>query len=324
MKTRRLGSDGPDVSAIGLGAMVLSPGMYGEVDDDESVETIRHGLNMGLTFVDTANIYGAGHNEELVGRAIADRRSDVVLATKGGLVPNGEGRYGPDGSPAQLREALDTSRERLGIGVIDLYYLHSPDPGVGIEESVGAMAAFVEEGSVRHLGVSNVTPEQLRRAHAVHPITAVQQGYSLFERGPETEDESGESLLDVCRELGIALVAYGPLAHGLLAGSIEVVEDLREADFRHRLPRFQEGNVEHNAALASHVGEIARELDISPAQLALAWVLHQDDLVIPIVGTRSKEHLEANLAAVEVRLDDATLARLNEAVPRGAVRGTQY
>jgi aryl-alcohol dehydrogenase-like predicted oxidoreductase len=255
---------------------------------------------------------------------IADQRSDVVLATKGGLVPNDEGRYGSDGSPAQLREALDASRERLGVDVIDLYYLHSPDPEIEIEDSVRAMAAFAEEGSVRHLGVSNVTPEQLRQAHAVHPIAAVQQGYSLFERGPEIEDESGESLLDACRELGTALVAYGPLAHGLLTGSIEAVEHLREEDFRHRLPRVQEGDVEHNAALASHVAEIARELDISPAQLALAWLLHQDDLVIPIVGTRSKEHLEANLAAVEIRLDDATLARLNEAVPPGAVRGTRY
>jgi aryl-alcohol dehydrogenase-like predicted oxidoreductase len=323
MQMRRLGSDGPEVSAIGFGAMVLSPGMYGEVDDESSIETIRAGLDAGLTFLDTADIYGSGHNETLVGRAIADRREEVVLATKGGLVPN-EGRFGPDGSPEHLREAVAASLERLDVDAVDLYYLHSVDPEVPIEDSVATMAEFVDDGHVHHLGVSNVTPGQLQRAHETHPIAAVQQGYSLFERGPEGEDENGDTLLGVCRELGVGLVAYGPLGHGLLTGSIEIETDLDEDDFRHRLPRFQAGNVEHNAALAARVREIAADVGVSPPQLALAWLLHRDELVVPIAGTRSVEHLESNLAAADIDLDAAALERLDEAVPRGAVKGTQY
>jgi aryl-alcohol dehydrogenase-like predicted oxidoreductase len=324
MKTRRLGIDGPEVSAIGFGAMVLSPGMYGEVDDEASIRTIRAGLDLGLTFLDTADIYGSGHNEELVGQAIADRREGVVLATKGGLAANEQGRFGPDGSPGYLREAVAASLGRLGVDAVDLYYLHSPDPEVPIEDSVAAMAEFVDDGYTHHLGVSNVTPGQLRRANETHPIVAVQQGYSLFERGPDEEDERGETLLEVCRELGVGLVAYGPLGHGLLTGSIGTQADLGENDFRHRLPRFQAGNVEHNAALAARVREVAADVGVSPPQLALAWLLHRDDLVVPIVGTRSVEHLEDNLVAADIDLDAATLDRLDEAVPRGAVKGTQY
>jgi aryl-alcohol dehydrogenase-like predicted oxidoreductase len=323
MRTRRLGAEGPTVSAVGFGAMVLSPGMYGAVDDDASIETIRHALDAGVTLVDTADIYGDGHNERLVGRAVADRRDEVVLATKGGLVPR-DGRYGPDGSPEHLREALAASLDRLDVDAVDLYYLHSPDPEVPTEDSVAAMAAFVDEGTVRHLGVSNVTPDQLRRAHAAAPVTAVQQGYSLFERGPETPDENGDTLLDVCRELGVGLVAYGPLGHGLLTGTVEEADDLAEDDFRRRLPRFQAGNVEHNAALAARVREVATDLGVSPARLAVAWLLHRGEFVVPIVGTRSVDHLADDLAAADLELDAATLDRLAEAVPPEAVRGTQY
>ena len=322
MRTRRLGADGPTVSAVGFGAMVLSPGMYGAVDDNESVETIRHALDAGVTLVDTADIYGDGHNERLVGRAVADRRDEVVLATKGGLVPR-DGRYGPDGRPEHLRGALASSLERLGVDAVDLYYLHSPDPEVPIEDSVAAMAEFVDEGTVRHLGVSNVTPDQLRRANATRPIAAVQQGYSLFERGPETPDD-GETLLDVCRELDVGLVAYGPLGHGLLTGTVEDADDLAADDFRRRLPRFRAGNVEHNAALAARVRAVATDLGVSPARLAVAWLLHRGEFVVPIVGTRSRSHLEDDLAAADLDLDDETLTRLAEAVPPGAVRGTQY
>ena len=318
MRTRRLGRNGPKVSAIGLGCMGMSQS-YGTRDDPESTATLERALELGVTFLDTADIYGPFINEELVGRAIRGRRDEVFLATKCGFVPGPSGRPGSvDGSPDHIRAACDASLRRLGVRTIDLYYLHRVDPRTPIEESVRAMAALVAEGKVRYLGLSEVSPETLRQAHAVHPITAVQSEYSLTTREPEGR------ILPACRELNIGFVPYSPLVRGLLSGTVRSVEALPADDFRRGLPRFQAGNFERNLALADRLAALAAEKGCTPAQLALAWVLAQGEDVVPIPGTKRRKYLEENVAAVDLRLSRADLDRVEAAVPKGSVAGDRY
>ncbi|HTW56465.1 MAG TPA: aldo/keto reductase [Thermoplasmata archaeon] len=318
MQTRRLGSRGPVVSAIGLGCMGMSQS-YGSPNETESLATIARALELGVNFLDTADIYGPFTNEELVGRAIRGRRDDVVLATKCGLVPGTAGRSnGRDGSPAHIRAACDASLKRLGVRTIDLYYLHRVDPNTPIEESVRAMASLVRDGKVRHLGLSEVSAETLRRAQAVHPITAVQSEYSLWTRDPE------DGILAACRELGVGFVPFSPLGRGFLAGTVRSLEGLPSTDFRRTLPRFAEGNLERNLALADRLGPIAAEVGCTPAQLALAWVLAQGDDVVPIPGTKRVRYLEENVAAAGLTLSRAVLDRLAGLFARGAAAGERY
>jgi aryl-alcohol dehydrogenase-like predicted oxidoreductase len=304
--TRRLGSAGPEVGPIGLGAMSFA-GYYGAADDDEGVRTIRRALDRGITLIDTAESYGDGRNEELVGRAIAGRRDEVVLATKSSR-----------GSAAYLRAACEASLARLGVDHIDLYYLHRVDAAVPIEESAGAMARLVEDGLVRHIGLSEAGPETIRRAHAVHPLAALQSEYSLLQRDPEAE------VLPVCRDLGIAYVAYSPLSRGLLTGRIRRTDDLSEGDWRRQVPRFQGTALERNLRVVGRLEEIAAELGTDLPSLAIAWLLVGGEDVIPLVGTSRASRVDAILEALDVRLDAAALARIDEAAPRGAAAGDRY
>jgi len=292
---------------------------YGRADESEAIETIRRALDLGVTFLDTADMYGPFTNERLVGRAISGRRDDVVLATKFGNVrgENGE-RLGIRGDPAYLRQACDASLRRLGVDHIDLYYQHRVDRQTPIEETVGAMAELVEAGKVRHLGLSEAAPATIRRAHAVHPITALQTEYSLWTRDPEDE------ILPTVRELGIGFVAYSPLGRGFLTGRFRSPDDLDPDDFRRNNPRFQGENFEHNLRLAERVREIAAEKDVTPGQLALAWVLRRGEDVVPIPGTKHVRYLEENARAVDVELTDQDLARVDEAFPKGATAGDRY
>jgi aryl-alcohol dehydrogenase-like predicted oxidoreductase len=315
METRALGQ-GLEVSAEGLGCMGMSE-FYGTTDEDEALRTIHRALELGVTFLDTADMYGPFTNEQLVGRAIADRRDRVVLATKFGNKrgPNGE-RLGIDGSPDYVREACDASLERLGVDHIDLYYQHRVDPETPIEETVGAMKELVEAGKVRHLGLSEASPETIRRAHAVHPITALQTEYSLWTRDPE------DTILPTVRELGIGFVAYSPLGRGFLSGQITSIDDLDQDDFRRHNPRFQGENFEKNLELVDKVREIAEEKDATPGQLALAWVMHQG--VVPIPGTKRVAYLEENVAATEIALSDEDVQRIAEVAPAGVTAGERY
>ncbi len=291
MEQRQLSSGGPTVSAIGFGAMSFA-GVYGGVEDTESEATLARALELGVNFIDTANIYGAGRSEEVVGRAIKGRRHDVVLATKfGGGGARGLGRR------EKVRPALEASLVRLGTDYVDLYYLHRVDPTTPIEETVGAMAELVTAGLVRHLGISEAAPATIRRAHATHPIAALQTEYSLFSRDPERE------ILPTTRELGIGFVAYSPLGRGMLTGRFRRLDDVAEDDWRRGVPRWQQENFEHNAGLVARLEEIAERRHITTAQLALAWLLHQGTDIVPIPGTRRSANLEANAAAAEVRLD---------------------
>jgi aryl-alcohol dehydrogenase-like predicted oxidoreductase len=318
MQTRNLGSQGLLVSALGLGAMGMSE-FYGETNDEESIATIHRALDLGVTLIDTADMYGVGHNEELVGRAIRDRRDSVVLATKFGNVrgPNGE-RLGIDGSPQYVAKACDASLKRLGLGHIDLYYQHRVDVDTPIEETVGAMARLVEEGKVRYLGLSEAGPETIRRAHAVHPIAALQTEYSLWSRDPE------EQILPTVRDLGIGFVAYSPLGRGFLTGQIRREEDLADDDFRKHSPRFQGENFQRNLDLVDKVEELAERKGCKPSQLALAWLLAQGDDIVPIPGTKRIRYLEENLGALDVILTPDDLRQLDEVAPRGAARGERY
>ena len=311
MQHRRLGQEGPMVSAVGLGAMSFA-GVYGGAEDAESAATIARALELGVTFIDTANIYGSGHSEEVVGRAIAGRRTDVVLATKFG----GGGGTGL-GKRDKVRPALEESLARLGTDYVDLYYLHRVDPTTPIEETVGAMAELVAAGLVRYLGLSEAAPDTIRRAHATHPITALQTEYSLFSREPEAE------ILPTTRELGIGFVAYSPLGRGLLTGHFQRLEDLPADDWRRSVPRWQEDNFDHNVALVSHLETIAQRHNISTAQLALAWLLHQGGDVVPIPGTRKRENLEANAAAADVVLSDAEVSEINAVASPATVAGAR-
>jgi aryl-alcohol dehydrogenase-like predicted oxidoreductase len=309
-------------SAIGYGAMVLV-GPYGDVDEQQGVDVIDRAVDLGVTMIDTADAYGVdGSNEMLVGRAIRSRRDGLVVATKWGIVPRSEhanrvratfdNEIWIDARPERARAAAEASIRRLGVEALDLWYLHFPDPGRPIEDTVGAMAKLVDSGEVRHLGLSNVTAEQLRSAHAVHPIAAVQVEYSLWTRDPESE------LLPTARELGVGIVAWGPLGNGFLARSITALE---EGDFRHNAPRFKADNLRRNRDRFAPLRALAEEIGITPAQLALAWLLHQGGDVVPIPGTRNLEHLASNLAAADVRLDAETLARIEEAAPAGLAAG---
>src|SRR5271167_2872322 len=320
MHTRTLGPDGPEVAAIGLGCMGMSA-FYGATDEDESVRTIHRALELGCNFLDTSDMYGPYTNERLVGRAIANRRDEVFLATKFGirLEPGEDG--GPpkrsiDGSPAYVRSACEASLGRLGVEHIDLYYQHRVDPNTPIEETVGAMAELVKEGKIRHIGLSEASAQTIRRAHAVHPITAVQSEYSLWTRDVEPD------ILPTLNELGIALVAYSPLGRGFLSGRFSSPEELDEGDFRRYGPRFTGENLRENLKLAERVKELAAEKGITPGQLALAWVLHRGEHVVPIPGTKRVSYLEENLGAADVQLSDDDVERIAQDVPTAT--GARY
>ena len=318
MQTRTLGSEGLEVSAQGLGCMGMSE-FYGTADEDEAVATIHRALELGIVFLDTADMYGPFTNEKLVGRALAGRREDVVLATKFGNERGEDGSFlGVNGKPEYVHAACDASLRRLGVDHIDLYYQHRVDKTVPIEETVGAMKELVEQGKVRHLGLSEASPETIRRAHAVHPISALQTEYSLWTRDPE------DAVLPTVRELGIGFVAYSPLGRGFLSGAISKPEDLAEDDFRRHNPRFQGANFDRNLELVDRVREIADEKDVTPGQLALAWLLHQSEDVVPIPGTKRRSYLEENAAASEIELSGGDLARIDDAAPAGVAAGERY
>jgi len=319
MKHRTLGTPGLGVSEIGLGCMGMSE-FYGPGSEAESISTIHRALELGVNFLDTADMYGPFKNEQLVGKAIRDRRDRVVLATKFGNVRNAQGQsFGIRGDPEYVRQACDASLARLGVDHIDLYYQHRVDTKVPIEDTVGAMAELVRAGKVRHLGLSEAAPETIRRAHATHPITALQTEYSLW-----TRDVEENGVLSTVRELGIGFVAYSPLGRGFLTGRFKTFEDLPADDFRRRNPRFQGENFDHNLELVREVERLAKEKDARPAQLALAWVLARGSDVVPIPGTKRVKYVEQNGKAADVRLDADDLARLDAVFPVGAARGDRY
>jgi aryl-alcohol dehydrogenase-like predicted oxidoreductase len=315
MERRRLGT--LEVSEEGLGCMGMSA-WYGPTDEQESIATIHRALELGIDFLDTADVYGSGANEELVGRAIAGRRDQVVLATKFGNRWFDDGRRTIDGGSEYVREAIEASLRRLNVEYVDLYYQHRVDADTPIEETVGAMAELVAAGKVRHLGLSEAGAETIRRAHAVHPITALQSEWSLWARDPEGD------VLATVRELGIGFVAYSPLGRGFLAGRFSSPDELSDDDFRRNHPRLQGENFERNRALAQQVRELAEEKGCTPAQLALAWVLSRGEDVVPIPGTKRRTYLEQNAAAAEITLSEDELQRLDEAFPPGAAAGPRY
>jgi len=317
MQYRRLGKSSLVVSAIGLGCMGMSQS-YGTPDDQESTATIHHAIDRGITMLDTADMYGGGTNEELVGRAIAKRRNEVIVATKFGNMRQPDGRFlGVNGKPEYVQAACEASLERLKISTIDLFYLHRVDTSVPIEETVGAMARLIEQGKVRYIGLSEAGAKTIRRAHATYPITALQSEYSIWTRDPEGE------ILSACRELGIGLVPYSPLGRGILTGQVKSA-DFGPKDFRRISPRFQGDNFNKNLELVQRIEKIAAEKNCTPAQLALAWVLAQGDDIVPIPGTKRRTYLDQNLGALDVKLTAADLKRIDELAPRGAAVGARY
>lgn len=319
MKKRNLGAQGLTVSTLGLGCMGMSD-FYGGRDDQESIATIHRALDLGVTLLDTADMYGPHTNEELIGRAIQGRRAQVVLATKFGIVrdPNNPAVRGVNGKPDYVRAACEGSLRRLKVDVIDLYYQHRVDPNTPIEETVGAMAQLVKEGKVRYLGLSEAGLATLRRAHAVHPITALQTEYSLWTR--DSEDE----ILPACRELGIGFVAYSPLGRGFLTGRFQKFEDLPADDYRRHSPRFQGENFQLNLDLVKHIQGLAAQKKCQPSQLALAWVLAQGEDIVPIPGTKRRNYLEENIGAVKIKLTAEDLERINKIAPAGVAAGSRY
>lgn len=316
--TRPLGNSDLTLSAVGLGCMGMSD-FYGTADEAQSIAVIHHALDIGVTFLDTADMYGPFTNERLVGKAIKDRRDEVVLATKFANMRGEDGSWlGISGKPEYVKQACDASLERLGVDVIDLYYQHRVDPEVPIEETVGAMAELVETGKVRYLGLSEAAPDTIRRAHAVHPISALQTEYSLWSRDPEDE------LLALCDELGITFVPYSPLGRGFLTGAIQSIDDLEPDDWRRNNPRFQGENFQKNLELVKAVEELAKEKGCAPAQLALAWLLAQGENIVPIPGTRRIERLEENAAATSIELTSDDLDRIEAIFPKDAAAGTRY
>jgi aryl-alcohol dehydrogenase-like predicted oxidoreductase len=315
MEKRNCGS--LQVSAAGLGLMSMS-GVYGNADDEQSIAVIHHALDRGINLLDSADMYGWGHNEQLLGRALRGRRDQAIVATKFGQTKDAAGKQGVDGSPKYVLEACEASLKRLGIEVIDLYYQHRVDPNTPIEDTVGAMKRLVEQGKVRALGLSEARPETIRRAHKVHPIAAVQNEYSLLFR------KEGEETLSATRELGIAFVAYAPLGRSMLTGSVHGKNDLPEGDRRLAHPRFQGDNLDRNVQIVQRLENIAREKKCTAAQLVLAWLLAQGKDIIPIPGTKRKERVDENLAALEIRLSAEDLKRISDAAPLGAGAGTRY
>jgi aryl-alcohol dehydrogenase-like predicted oxidoreductase len=317
MEHRRLGRSSLDVTAIGLGCMSMS-GAYGPGDDAQSIAVVHRALDLGINFLDSSDMYGWGHNEELLGKALRGKRDRVVLATKFGNLRKPDGTAGVNGRPEYVAEACDASLKRLGVEVIDLYYQHRVDPAVPIEETVGAMSRLVEEGKVRFLGLSEAAPATVRRAHAVHPIAALQIEYSLLYR------VEAEETLPTLRELGISLVAYSPLGRSLLTGQVHKVADIPEDDRRRAHPRFQEQNLQRNVEFVRKIEQMARDKGCTPGQLALAWLLARGRDIVPIPGTKRRDRLEENVGALDVRLTAEEAARLADAVPVGAAAGLRY
>ena len=319
MHTRRLGENGPAVSAVGLGCMGMSD-FYGARDDSESIATINRALDLGVTMLDTADMYGPYTNEELVGRAIKGRRNDAFVATKFGIIrdPNDPAKRGINGRPEYVKSSVNGSLKRLGIDTIDLYYQHRVDQQTPIEETVGALADLVSIGKIRFIGLSEASAATIERAHAEHPITALQSEYSLWSREPEDET------LEMCRKLGIGFVPYSPLGRGFLTGAFKTAEDFDDDDYRRHSPRFQGGNFAKNLELVAKVQELADKLSCTPGQLALAWVLAQGDDMVPIPGTKRRSYLEENVAATDVSLSADDLAAIDEIFPAGAVAGLRY
>ena len=317
IEQRTLGKSPLKVSAIGLGLMSMS-GVYGNADDEQSISVIHHAIDRGITFLDSADMYGWGHNETLFGKALKGRRDKVVVATKFGQVKDASGKQGVDGRPEYVMQACEASLKRLGIEVIDLYYQHRVDPNTPIEDTVGAMKRLVEQGKVRALGLSEALPDTIRRAHKIHPIAAVQNEYSLLYR------KEGEETLKATRDLGISLVAYAPLGRSMLTGSVHGKSDLPEGDRRLAHPRFQGDALEKNVQIVSRIEEISREKKCTPAQLVLAWLLAQGKDIVPIPGTKRKERVDQNLAALDVKLSAEDLRRISDAAPIGAGAGERY